>query len=248
MSLLNLISRDAKWKGRDDFPSTPAWKQEVEKWLEFLKRNNQLERFLPRLKSKPNLRDEALAEINAAFYIDAYLDCPIVDWEPKGSGRSTLEFAFQWNDDIIVLGEVKSPGWEGEIVEEEGINSSRKQEEKIRSGETRRIAPWKNIRETIKKAYPKFFKDQPSLLIINDDLFVSPLDFPNNIEIALFCEKGRGEHGPESYLSEDGYFFTEEYQNLGGILFLQVVQTREKIEYKAKLVRNPKVSPSCHIP
>lgn len=251
MSLLDLISKDARWKGKDDFPSNPEWKLEIEKWLEFLEQKNQFKRFRNRLiRSDPRKRDETLAEISAAFYIDSHFNCPIVDWEPMGSGGLTLEFTFKGNKDILVFCEVKSPGWEKEVIEEEGINRSKKriQEEKIKDGEVRSIGSWKDIRRTIKKAYPKFFNDQPSLLIINDDLFVSPTYPPINIEIALFCEIEHGEHDPESYLSEDGYFLTDEYKNLGGILFLKVFHPSKGIEYKSKLIRNPKASPSCKIP
>lgn len=250
MSLLDLISRDARWKGKDDFPSKPEWKLEIEKWLEFLERKNQFKRFRNRLiNSDPRKRDERLAEISSAFYIDSHLNCPIVDWEPKGNGGLTLEFTFKGKKDILVLCEVKSPGWEREIIEEEGINRSKKrtQEEKIKDSEVRSFASWKDIRKTIEKAYPKFFNDQPSLLIINDDLFVSPTYAPINIEIALFCEIEHGENNPESYLSESGYFLTDEYKNLGGILFLNVVLIGDKIKYKEKLVINPKASPACQI-
>jgi hypothetical protein len=69
-------------------------------------------------------------------------------------------------------------------------------------------------------------------LIIQDDLFVNILDFPTKtpIDIALYEETGQ-------YNNEKGYFANSDYENVGGILFIDINPTNRK-KYKIKFFPN----------
>lgn len=245
MPLCDEFFENAKWKGQDDFPSSPEWKAEVEKWLLFLKKNNQLERYKSRLNSNPKQRDTYLAEIMSGYFIDELCGFRIIDWEPIYADKNELEFAIFSEEKELVLCEVKCPVWEREVVEEaEGKvdnNYPRLKKGKWVSGEARRLSPWKDIRNSVAKGYKKFPNDKPSLLIIKDDMFSSPITSPEQIGIALYCEKDDGYIGTQSYLSENGCFNSREFENLGGVLFLDVkiTDTTYSVNYVSQLALNP---------
>jgi len=71
-------------------------------------------------------------------------------------------------------------------------------------------------------------------VIIQDDLFVPILDFPTDtqIEIALFEEQA-------VYNNEKGVFVGNDYENIGGVLFININPTSRKKIYKYKFFANP---------
>jgi len=79
-------------------------------------------------------------------------------------------------------------GWEGELSKKE-LMGGRKDQPKYKHLEWRSFAHWKNIRYAIKKAYPKFLSNCKNLLTIQDDLFVSILDFPTKRLLILHYMK-----------------------------------------------------------
>lgn len=244
-SIFEKVFKEPKWRGKDAFPSTPEWKAEVEKYLLFLEQHRQLDRFLPRLNDERQKRDETLAEIQAAYFIEALSGYPIILWEPDVEPFA-LEFEFGRKGQSILC-EVKSPGWEREVFEEQGVYADRLNQPKYIQAEARSTAPWRAIRESVKKAYPKFPNNKPSLLVINDDVFLTPIEVPNEIEIALFCPKAKSGLG-DGYLAEDGCFVGNTYQNLGGVLCMQVQSSYGIIQYRSHFVRNPNALPDCKIP
>ncbi len=77
----------------------------------------------------------------------------------------------------------------------EGWHSPRLQQPKYVGIETRATAPWRTVREAVKKAYPKMPDTRPTLLVIHDDLFVALNSWPVDlVELALYCPRGRGTH------------------------------------------------------
>src|SRR6266850_8054016 len=122
--LLNKIATGSRWIGKDQFPSNQLSRARVVQWLEYVCSENQFDRFLPRLKDSLDKRDECLAEIKAAYFTEKYLGYPITVWEPPGNEGTLGEFSFTL-DGQEVFCEVKSPGWEREVVESEGIDSLR---------------------------------------------------------------------------------------------------------------------------
>jgi hypothetical protein len=94
-----------------------------------------------------------------------------------------------------VFVEVKSPGWEDEIAKAEGQDSQRLQQPKYVGVETRATAPWASVRHAVAKAYPKMPDTMPTLLVINDDLMVSLLDWSASVtDIGPLHAKERGPH------------------------------------------------------
>lgn len=209
-------------------------KLETNKWLSFLKDKNQLNRYLPRLtKVNKAMRDETLAEIASAYVIEKLLGYTIVNWEEKTVCDYDVDFVIKEDTDKIYC-EVKSPGWESELTKKElkKGDQGRRGKPKYLPSEFRAIAPWKNIRQVIKKAYPKFLPNSKNLIIVKDDLYVSILDFPTKtpIDIALYEETGQ-------YNNEKGYFENSDYENVGGILFIDINPTSSK-KYKFKFFPN----------
>ena len=220
------------------------WKKEINKWLVFIKNKGELKRFIPRLTKMDNSkRDEALAEISSAYLLENELNFVVTGWEVSTKNNKNVDFVIKGKSDEIFC-EVKSPGWEGELSKKE-LMGSRKDQQKYKHFEWRSFAHWNNIRYAIKKAYPKFLSNCKNLVIINDDLFVSTLDFPTKtpIGIALYEETGQ-------YNNEKGYFANSDYENVGGILFIDINPTNSK-KYKIKFFANenskiPFIIPTCY--
>lgn len=209
-------------------------KLETNKWLLFIQDKYQLKRYLPRLtRVNKAIRDETLAEIASAYVIEKLLGYTIVNWEEKTVGDYDVDFVIKEGTDRIYC-EVKSPGWESELTKKElkKGDQGRRGKSKYLPHEFRSIAHWRNIRHVIKKAYPKFLPTSKNLIIVKDDLRVSILDWPNKtpIEIALYEETGQ-------YNNEVGYFANRDYENVGGILFIDINPTNSK-KYKVKFFPN----------
>lgn len=228
--MFDVIFKDSKAHGKDDFPSCNEWKHEIEKWLQFIQSKDQLNRYSPRLNaSQKTQRDEALAEISSAYIMEIKLKYPVVDWERKTIKDKDVDFVIR-NGSNEIYCEVKSPGWESELKQQERLNG-RKDLPKYINAEGRSIAPWQNIRYALKKSYPKFLPNCKNLVIIKDDLFVNILDTPLNIDIALFENSG-------SYNGEKGYFSNDGFENIGGVLFWDYRLIDSRIEYRCKFISN----------
>src|SRR3990172_7277016 len=194
--LFDNVFKNPKWQGQDDFPSSDTEKNEVNKWLEFIQTKGQLKRYLPRINDKKTLRNEALAEIGSAYYLESKLKYPIAGWEKKTTGGKDVDFIILAGSDEIYC-EVKSPGWEGELTQEERIKG-RKNLLKYISGDGHFTASWRQIRYALKKSYPKFLSHCKNMVILNDDLFVTIPDL--DINISLF-DDGTTHGGEEGYFS-----------------------------------------------
>jgi len=219
------------------------WKKEINKWLVFIENKGELKRFIPRLTKMDNSkRDEALAEISSAYLLENELNFIVTGWEVPTKNNKNVDFVIEEKVNEIFC-EVKSPGWEGELSKKE-LMEGRKDQRKYIPSECRFFGHWKNIRYAIKKAYPKFLSNCKNLVIIQDDLFVSILDFPTKtpIDIALYEETGQ-------YNNEKGVFTNSYYENVGGILFIDINPTNSK-KYKIKFFPNenskiPFIIPTC---
>lgn len=227
--LLAAIAQGSRWLGQDQFPSEIR-RDDVIKWLEYSYSRNQFERFLPRLKDVPAKRDEALAEIYVAYFIEKCTGYPITTWEPPGNNGKLGEFSFAFEGKEIFC-EVKSPGWEREIVESEGPSSPRLKKAKYLPGDHGWFDNSDYVRDTILKAYPKFPLNKPTLLILVDDFKVSLTDDPIDMWKAL-------------YKPHMGYFTTNQFCNLGAIGVLCM----EKIDPDFCVYHNPMALESAIVP
>lgn len=230
--LFDTVFNNPKWQGKDNFLSCGnEWKMEINNWLLYIQEKHQLERYIPRLNDCTNaMRDEALAEIFSAYILEIKFKYSVIQWEEKTINERDVDFVIQ-NGLGEIYCEVKSPGWEGELEQNERL-SGRKDRPKHMNGEFRDIAPYQAIRHALKKSYPKFLTNCKNLLIIKDDLFISPLDFPShmnmNINKALFADTSE----------EKGYFVNNAFENIGGVLFLHCVCMGGTMEYRYKFVDN----------
>jgi hypothetical protein len=212
--LLHDLAQGAEWVGTDGFPSDVVWADEHEAWLAFIKQAGALDHYRRRLRGPKETRDEAFAEIAAAYFFAKRCGLTIFEWEPAGAGGKVGEFLMGPDRDHPIFVEVKSPGWEAEIVKTEGRESPRLQRSKyISEG---RWTDGAALRHAITKAYPKMPDTMPTLLVVNDDLVVSLLDWSKAavVDPALYAAKRpRHTSGP---FAEDAPFAGREYERLGG--------------------------------
>lgn len=187
-----LISTSTRTGGVTSIVWKGCWKHEHELWLEFLENRGQLERYSRRIsKSNWAKAAEAFDEVKAAYFLDNLCGCAVSDWEPPGRGGTTGDFVLQVESSAIFC-EVKSPGWEREIVERDGPYASRLKEPKYMSGEAGSFDNTEDLRESLIRAYRQLPADQPCLLIITPDLQVNPFaevlvdDMPISIHRAYF--------------------------------------------------------------
>ena len=231
---------EARWK--DPYPAHDEWAVELEELLQFLLAQSRLDAFWPRLTGpRPQERDDALQEIRIARFLDAN-GYPVVLWEPPGNGNYIGEFSVgKFSPSVFV--EIKSPGWEAELSKEERevgrAKEPKYQEQELRGGPD---GPWQPIRQSIRKAYPKFRSDQPNLLVIADDRFMSLTEWGNLApEQALFIRS--------TALGEFGYFTTNLFENLGGIaLFSALNYVEGGLQYKFTLYPNPMARAETALP
>ena len=225
------LLREARWVGQDGYPTSPQYSVELEGLLGFLQAHNRLGSFWPRLTApRPQERDDALQEIRVARFLttDGF---PVAEWEPPGNGNLIDEFSVQALPSPPVFVEVKSPGWEGQLSQEQR-DAGRAKQEKYQGLQGGADDPWRAIRASVRKAYPKFSPGQPNLLVIADDRFM-PLatwgDLP--AQQALF-------HSSTALDEEAGYFTTRTFENLGGVaLFKQEIQVNLFPEFSEKPLR-----------
>ena len=210
-----------------------SWKNEIEKWLLYINNKGELNRFLPRLTKMDSRKiNEALAEISSAYLLESILNLKVTGWEVPTNSDKNVDFTIDLNSEEVYC-EVKSPSWTSELSKKEKLGI-RKDQGKYIKNEARWFGHWVNIRYAIKKAYPKFLSNCNNLVIIQDDLFVPILAFPTDtqIEIALFEDQS-------VYNNEKGYFVNSDYENVGGILFIDINPTSRNKVYKYKFIKNP---------
>jgi hypothetical protein len=242
------IAQGARWRDHKEYPSYPEWADLYERLLEFVKDKAELPRFLPRLRDHERPARKAFAEIEAGYFRETCCGLPVVGWEPPGANGKTGEYLVELPKRRQMFVEVKARGWEEEIILAEGEHSPRLRQPKYVDGEVRALAPWRSVRETVRKAYPKMPDITPTLLIINDDLFVALNDWPLTVKIALYCPRGAGDHRDTDYLAEDGCFVGSTYERLGAVGVLNVQLGAGGLSFRFMLFQNPNALPAVAIP
>jgi hypothetical protein len=236
------LLREARWAGKDAYPAHLEYSIELEGLLGFIQGHNQLALFWPRLTSpRTHERDETLQEIRVGRFLTMH-GFPIAKWEPPGKDNLIGEFSVQSLPGPDVFVEIKSPGWEGELTQEQR-DAGRAKQEKYQYLEGGAVGPAQKLRMSVRKAYPKFLPTQPNLLVIADDLFV-PLatwgDLP--AEQALFLKSTILE-------GEAGYFTSMRFENLGGVaLFKAELPLGEALRYEFLLYPNPMARTQTALP
>ena len=232
--LLHRMQQGAGWLGKDDYPSSPSAADEHERWLGFVKDSGEFERFLPPLQSsRTRERDDALAEIKAAYFLSKHCGLPICEWEPPGADGSVGEYLVGLPDGRRMFVEVKAPGWGKEIVDAEGVDSPRLTKPKHLHADARSTAPRERVCDTVRKAYPKMPDDRPTLLVVSDDFIVGLADWP------------------PSALEPGGVsFFGSTYERLGavGLLTVDFPVERSEARFRYSVHHNPTCLPGVAVP
>lgn len=228
---LTVLER-SRWQGTDAFPSSQLFADEVERVLNFALANDEFGKYLGLLAGTASQRDAALAELRVAFYFHRN-GLQISGWRPVGANNREGEYLLRGPSGVDVFAEVKGPGWESELSDEEKVRG-RQREKKYLYCEPRSLRPHEAIGRSIQKAYGKFAPKTSNLLVIVDDLFA-----------------GLGE-APEAYAQRalydaGGYFTTPDYQNLGGVGIFWVVFNDSEVWYEMRLFLNPHAGP-CSLP
>jgi hypothetical protein len=231
VSLVDELLEEAAWKGKDEFPSTKAWRADLSRLLEFFKEQKQLGRLWPALTSeRPRQRNSALAEGRAAQFLVAQ-GCEITDWQPKLENGRTPEFEIRTPDGDRVMVEVKGTDWQAELSVEER-KAGRALEPKNKHAEVRTSTTMKHVEAAILKAGKQLPGDQSTLVVIVDDLYWSPADkFPANVLVPALKK----------------FFGGGVARNVGGVLFLNAVKlvSEKEVALRVRFVPNENCDNRC---
>jgi hypothetical protein len=222
LSVLN----GARWKGQDQYPAFQVYADECEALLEFAKAQEQFERYFADLTASRRQRDAALGELRVAYHLEQN-GFEIVQWKPVGLAPKEGEFLIRGPAGVETFVEVKGPGWQSELSDEE-IKAGRTKQPKNLHLEARAIAPWQAIQFAVEKAYGKFAPGTPNLLVIADDLFVS-LQYGTEMmaSMALYEKHYQGR------------FTVPDYQRLAGAGVFWLEPSGGLVKYEMKLFLNP---------
>lgn len=224
--LTTLMLDQAPWRGEDDFPSNQAWADHVEELLEFLREQSQWENFFPRLTSpQRRQRRSALAEAYAAWFLSRS-GLAVEGWEePLESGR-TPDLKLRGPDGEEAYAEVKAVAWEGEVSSEERDNGRLEQPKYIQA-EARSVDSLAPVIDRLEDASIQLPDHCPTLLVVVDDLFKSPVDLPGDYLRPALAAK------------------MEDFPNLGAVLLLDRCCIGGEIRHTAVLVENGATTGAC---
>jgi hypothetical protein len=246
----------AVWEGADAFPASQAWADDVEQVLSFLECEQRLEAFLATCKSAktPQHRDACLAEARGAFHLSRH-GFRVLQWEPPGEGRKKGEVLVRLAHSPPVFVEIKQPGWQGETFplrlaerqnlspEERALRQERIKKDKYLHLEGGAVGSHLAALDVVRRnALPKLTDRCPNLVVIVDDLKVSPVGMPT---LAYHVEREFANPGHDPDDPND--VFT--YERLGGLLFLNVeVPLGQDVRYLTDFIPNRNAIPACSLP
>lgn len=224
----------------DAYPANPRAAAELDDiLLPFAVQQGQEKQFVSRLQSRNTQRDEALNELRVGHLLHHH-GFPIKQWEPPCPlGKGEYLVTSPEGQDVFV--ELKSPGWEGELTDEERKNGRTKLP-KFRNGDGGAFGNWEPLQKCIDKWYAhKFSSSQPNLLVVADDLKpLSLIDTPDHVEIALFAN--------DTAYGKLGCFTSNQYENLGGVAVFEAVSDGVQVEYRFRVFENPFALPATRLP
>lgn len=171
--LTRTVLDGAFWRAKSQYPASQVWADEAERLFAFLVTQCVFDRFLPRLRAREREKTAALAEARVGFFFHRN-GFRILRWEPEEVPGHPGDLDIQWRDTEPIFVEVKGPDWEGELSEAER-RTGRKGLPKYINAEARVIAPQERVLYAITRALPKLVERRANLIVVVDDLFVSPL-------------------------------------------------------------------------
>jgi hypothetical protein len=186
-TLTRAVLDGAVWRDASAFPAFQAWADELERVFSFLEVQGMFERLLPRLRARESERDGALAEARTGFFFSRN-GFRILRWEPEAINGHPGDLEIQWRDTEPIFVEVKGPGWEGELSPDE-IRSGRQFLPKYINAEARPVGPVARVTYAISKSLPKLAVDRINLVVVVDDLFLSPTELPKDYLTGLLSRE-----------------------------------------------------------
>lgn len=218
--MTQIVLDGAVWQQASEYPASQVWADEAERLFAFLETQQMFHRFLPRLRAREREMTSALAEARAGFFFHRN-GFRILRWEPEEVCGHPGDLDIQWGETDPIFVEVKGPGWEGELTEAER-KARRKELPKYIDAESRLIAPLNPVFYAVNKALPKLAERRSNLVVLVDDLFVSPIDLPN------------------AFLTSDVENFLSDSTRrcVGGVFLLKPVCHGDFVEYSRYFVRN----------
>lgn len=230
------LLRPDRWK--DKYPTWPDYAKELDALLDFADEQGRLLHFMPRFESKAAQRDEALDELRVAYWLHQS-GFPVVQWEPPGLDGRVGEYLISVPERKNVFVEVKSPGWEGGLSDDER-KAGRAQQPKYGRDEGGAVGNWIPLQKCIERAYTKFDPVQPNLLIVADDFHFGLYDCLDHVELGLYnTEKGYG---------MVGYFTSPAFENLGGVGVFRAFIGDRGVENEFRVFCNPFALPTAKLP
>jgi hypothetical protein len=217
--LTRTVLDGAVWRDASVFPAFQDWADEVEGVLSFLESQRKFETFLPRLRARE--RDGAFAEARVAFFFHRN-GFDITDWEPAAVVGRPGDLEVRWRNSEPIFVEVKGPGWEGELTLEQ-IQAGRQHGPKYINAEARAVGPVSRVLYAVDKAIPKLDVTRCNLVVVVDDLFLSPTEMPRSI---LKGQLTRGLSDPK-------------YVPVSAVFLLNPASYGQGVEYRKYFVPNP---------
>lgn len=246
----------ALWYGLDRFPAWQVWADDVEQVLAFLQAEGRIAAFLDVIQKAqtPRHRNAFLAEAQGPFQL-ARNGFRIVQWEPPGEGTTKGDVLVSLPGSPLIFVEVKQPGWQGEhkprrVAEMGALSPEEKQQcfdrmkqDKYLNGEGGAVAPHVAAMDVVRRnALPKLTDQCPNLVIVVDDLRLTPVGLPG-LDYLVEREFSNPDHDPD----DPDDVFT--YERLGGMLFLHLEpENSNTIYYYADFVENSAALPRCALP
>lgn len=229
-TLLRNLASEAKWVREGDYQLADCYASEIEDTLRFLDGAGQFGRFLPRLTDDLRAFNAALAEVRAARVFDE-LGFRITNWEPPSPTGNPGDLEVTWPPSTAIFVEVKGPDWQSELSPSE-LRGERKGRGKWVDLEGRSVSPTDSAFDVIRRnALKKFTGLRPNLVVIVDDLFVSPAQARGVIDEKVV-----------------EFFREPDVAVLGGILFITLDYVNGQIRYFVNFYENSQPLPTCQLP
>jgi hypothetical protein len=201
----------------------------------FLEVRREFDRFLPRLRDQTREhRNAALGEIRAAFVL-ANTGFQITAWEPVAvPGRPGDLEVVNEDDATRIFVETKAPTWQGEVwrdgTRDEDFKRHRVKKEKHLAFEACPVGPVATPMNIIRdNAVPKLADDRANLVVIADDMRVSPVGVPGLAEQVNEITRRGG------------------FERMGAVMFIDPDPVGDDVIYRMQFVENASALPSVRL-
>ena len=210
--LTRTVLDKAVWRDESEFPAHQAWADDTERVLSFLETRGMLEKLLPRLWARE--REGTFAEARTAYFFSRN-GFQVLRLEPEEVKGRPGDLEIQWLNTEPIFVEIKGPGWEAELSTDQ-LKAGRQHQPKHIHLEARAVDPVGPTLWAIDKALPKLSPTRCNLVVLMDDLFISPVDLP------------------QGWLPQilDKHLAASERKVVSGVYILNPVSYGEGVEYR----------------